>query len=129
MQIRTHKGNSASFFHTAALRLVWFLALVVPVAVCHAQVTIVQLSDTHIAEQHSPHAAANLRKAVSMINALHPDAVVVTGDIGENLMAWQVARNILKGLRVPLFYAPGNHDVHLHYVKQYRSVFGPDYYR
>jgi 3',5'-cyclic-AMP phosphodiesterase len=107
---------------------IWILALVFP-AVCHGQVTIVQLSDTHIASQHAPHAAANLRKAVSMINALHPDAVVVTGDIGETVGAWQIARSILKGLTVPVFYAPGNHDVHLHNVGQYRSVFGPDYYR
>src|SRR5262249_42890050 len=109
--------------------LLWTLILGVSAAASQAQVTIVQLSDTHIAEPHSPHAADNLRKAVSMINALHPDAVVVTGDIGENAMAWQIARSILKGLRVPLFYVPGNHDVHLHNVAQYRKVFGPDYYR
>ena len=128
MQIQTHEGSSARWHRTGVVLLVWILALVFP-AVCHGQVTIVQLSDTHIGSPHAPHAADNLRKAVSMINALHPDAVVVSGDIGENVMAWQIARTILKGLRVPLFYAPGNHDVHLHNVNQYRSVFGPDYYR
>ena len=109
--------------------LLWALALSVSTGICRAQVTIVQLSDVHIGLSQAPHAAQNLRQAVSMINALHPDAVVVSGDIGENPTAWQVAKNILKGLQVPLFYAPGNHDVHLHNVNQYRSVFGPDYYR
>ena len=33
-----------------------------------AQVTIAQLSDTHIGEQHSPHSVDNLRRAVDMIN-------------------------------------------------------------
>jgi 3',5'-cyclic AMP phosphodiesterase CpdA len=109
--------------------VVWTFALTASAVMCCGQITIVQLSDTHIAEQHSPHAADNLRHAVQMINALHPDAVVVTGDIGENVAAWQVARTILKGLTVPLFYAPGNHDVHTHNVGTYRKVFGPDYYR
>lgn len=104
-------------------------ALSVSTGICGAQVTIVQLSDTHIGISQAPHAAQNLRQAVTMINALHPDAVVVSGDIGENPTAWQIARSILKGLQVALFYAPGNHDVHLHNVNQYRGAFGPDYYR
>src|SRR5262249_48841647 len=113
MQIQMHEGSSARWHRTGVVLLLWVVALVFP-AVCDGQVTIVQLSDTHIASTHAPHAAANLRKAVSMINALHPDAVVVSGDIGETVGAWQIARTILKGLTVPVFYAPGNHDVHLH---------------
>lgn len=93
-----------------------------------AQVTIAQLSDTHIGEQHSPHSADNLRRAVDMINQRHPDAVVLSGDIGEGPDNWQIARQILKGLKAPLYYAPGNHDVHSHDVSRYRSVFGKDYY-
>jgi 3',5'-cyclic AMP phosphodiesterase CpdA len=93
-----------------------------------AQVTIAQISDTHLGEVHSPNAAENLRHAVEMINSRHPDAVVLSGDIGENPQEWQSARQILKGLKAPLYYAPGNHDVHTHDVQQYRSVFGPDYY-
>jgi predicted phosphodiesterase len=93
-----------------------------------AQVRIVQLSDTHIGEQHSPHAADNLRRAVDMINRIHPDAVVLSGDIGEGPDNWQIARKILKGLRSPLFYVPGNHDVHSRDLNRYRSVFGQDYY-
>ena len=94
-----------------------------------AQVTIAQLSDTHLGEKHAPHAAENLRRAVEMINARHPDAVVLSGDIGENPGEWQKAKSILKGLRAPLYYAPGNHDVHSHDLGRYRSAFGRDYYR
>jgi 3',5'-cyclic AMP phosphodiesterase CpdA len=94
-----------------------------------AQVTIAQISDTHLGEAHSPHAAENLRRTVEMVNARHPDAVVLSGDIGENPQEWERARQILKGLRAPLYYAPGNHDVHSNDVERYRAVFGPDYYR
>jgi 3',5'-cyclic AMP phosphodiesterase CpdA len=93
------------------------------------QVTVVQLSDTHIGLLQAPQAAQNLNQAVPMINAIHPDAVVVSGDIGENQADWLMARSILSQLTVPVYYAPGNHDVHTHNVAQYRAVFGPDYYR
>jgi 3',5'-cyclic AMP phosphodiesterase CpdA len=103
-------------------------ALFVPLG-ARAQVTIVQLSDSHLGEQHSPHAVDNLRKAVQMINARHPDAVILSGDIGENPGEWDKAKSILKGLKAPVYYAPGNHDVHSHDVDRYRSAFGKDYYR
>lgn len=64
-----------------------------------------------------------------MVNARHPDAVVVSGDIGENPDEWLRARGILKWLHAPVYYAPGNHDVHSNDVEKYRNVFGPDYYR
>lgn len=93
-----------------------------------AQVTIAQLSDTHLGEQHSPHAADNLRRAVDMINSRHPDAVVLSGDIGENPGEWDKAKSILKKLKAPIYYAPGNHDVHSHDLDRYRGAFGKDYY-
>src|SRR5690348_4324853 len=92
------------------------------------QITLAQISDTHIADKHAPHAADNLKQAVEMINSRHPDAVVLSGDIGENPQAWEDARHILKKLESPLYYVPGNHDVHSHDVDRYRSVFGKDYY-
>src|SRR4029077_1415726 len=36
---------------------------------------------------------------------------------------------ILKWLNAPVYYAPGNHDVHTTDVAKYREVFGPDYFR
>jgi DNA repair exonuclease SbcCD nuclease subunit len=93
-----------------------------------AQVTVAQISDTHIGDKHAPRAVANLRQAVQMINARHPDAVILSGDIGENPQAWEEARSILADLKPPLYYAPGNHDVHSTDVERYRRVFGKDYY-
>lgn len=113
--------------NTHLIFLLLFFFVLPPGAV--AQVTIAQLSDTHLGEQHSPHAADNLRRAVGMINARHPDAVVLSGDIGENPTQWAKAKAILKGLKAPLYYAPGNHDVHTKDVNRYRNAFGRDYYR
>lgn len=115
---------------TALVSLVfWIVTLMASPVIAQGQVTIVQLSDTHIGLSQAPHAVANLNHAVQMINAIHPDAVVVSGDIGENPADWALARSILRNLAAPVFYAPGNHDVHTHNVAQYRGVFGPDYYR
>lgn len=92
------------------------------------QVSIVQISDTHLGDHHAPHAAENLKQAVKMINDRNPDAVILSGDIGENPQAWDEARSILKKLKAPIYYAPGNHDVHSRDVDRYRNVFGKDYY-
>lgn len=100
----------------------------VPGRTVFAQVTVAQISDAHLGEKHSPHAADNLRTTVKMINARRPDAVILSGDIGENPKAWDEAKGILKGLKAPLYYAPGNHDVHSTDVERYRSAFGKDYY-
>jgi len=93
-----------------------------------SEITVAQISDTHLGDKHAPHAAENLRHAVEMLNDRHPDAVVLSGDIGENPEAWEQARSILKKLKPPLYYAPGNHDVHSNDVERYRKVFGKDYY-
>jgi 3',5'-cyclic AMP phosphodiesterase CpdA len=92
------------------------------------QVSIVQISDTHLGDHHAPHAAENLKQAVKMINDRHADAVILSGDIGENPQAWDEARSILKKLDAPLYYVPGNHDVHSNDIDRYRKVFGKDYY-
>lgn len=111
--------------HGAALIIAAILLAAIP---SFAQVTVAQISDTHIGDKHAPHAADNLRQAVQMINARHPDAVILSGDIGENPEAWEKARSILAGLKAPLYYVPGNHDVHSNDVERYRRVFGKDYY-
>lgn len=106
-----------------------FIFLLVFAVRANAQVVIAQISDTHLGESSAPHAFDNLRRAVDMVNARHPDAVIVSGDIGENYDQWLIARGILKWLHAPVYYAPGNHDVHTNDVARYREVFGPDYYR
>ena len=114
---------------TTSLAVAFAAALCMAPQLACAQVTIAQLSDAHIGEQHSPHSKENLKRAVEMINQRHPDAVILSGDIGEGPNNWQVAKQILKGLKAPLYIAPGNHDVHSHDVNRYRDVFGRDYYR
>lgn len=94
-----------------------------------AQVRIAQLSDLHIGLAKAPNAANNLRKAVQIINDRGVDAVVVTGDIGENPKDWEEAREILSHLRAPVHYIPGNHDIHSNDFDRYRHVFGDDFYR
>jgi 3',5'-cyclic AMP phosphodiesterase CpdA len=123
--MRRHIARFRSVLFAFALSV---LILVLPSA-GNAQVTIAQISDTHLGEAHSPHAFDNLRRTVDMVNARHPDAVIVSGDIGENYDEWLRARGILKWLHAPVYYAPGNHDVHSTDVEKYREVFGPDYYR
>jgi 3',5'-cyclic AMP phosphodiesterase CpdA len=95
-----------------------------------ADVTIAQISDTHLGEKHSPRAAEQLRQAVEMINARHPDAVILSGDIGESPEEREQAKTILKVLTAPLYYVPGNHDIgDTNSLARYRQQFGPDYYR
>ncbi len=109
--------------------LVWCASLLF-VAASPPDVTIAQLSDTHLGEEHSPQAAANLREAVAMINVRHPDAVILSGDIGENEKEREQVKMIIKDLSAPVYYVPGNHDVHnTNDLESYRKQFGPDYYR
>ncbi|HVV00098.1 MAG TPA: metallophosphoesterase [Verrucomicrobiae bacterium] len=96
----------------------------------NADITIAQLSDTHLGVKHNPDAAVNLRMAVEMINARKPDAVILSGDIGEGPANREMAKEILKKLSAPLYYVPGNHEIHsTNSLAAYRKAFGPDYYR
>lgn len=64
-----------------------------------------------------------------MINVRHPDAVILSGDIGENQQDRELVKTILKVLNAPVYYVPGNHDVHdTNDIEIYRKQFGPDYY-
>ena len=86
--------------------------------------TIVQLSDFHYEEEFS---AVPIRGSVELVNGLHPDLVVLTGDfvtvpmLHFGLHAARVAANavfpcaaILSGIKAPLgsFAILGNHDAH-----------------
>ncbi|HWG39997.1 MAG TPA: metallophosphoesterase [Candidatus Acidoferrales bacterium] len=119
----------AALFQCVLFALVCCAVVLALPSVSRAQVTIAQISDTHLGEPQAPHAFDNLRRTVDMVNARRPDAVIVSGDVGENYDQWLIARGILKWLHAPVYYAPGNHDVHTTDVQKYREVFGPDYYR
>ena len=102
-----------------------FLCCVLPAA---AQITIAHISDTHLGLKRAPAAAGNLRRVVEMVNQRHPDAVIVSGDIGETPEAWKQARELLSKVKAPVYYVPGNHDDSANTVGRFRSVFGKDYY-
>jgi 3',5'-cyclic AMP phosphodiesterase CpdA len=94
-------------------------------------VTIAQISDSHIGLVRAPEASENLRKVVQMVNQRNPDAVIVTGDIGEGERAWDEAKKIFSGLKPKVFYIPGNHDVTANKPQSlaaWRADFGNDYY-
>jgi len=94
-------------------------------------IVIAQISDTHIGLARAPEASENLRKIVEMVNQRNPDAVIVTGDIGEREDAWDEAKKIFSGLKPKVFYIPGNHDVTANKPQslgKWRADFGNDYY-
>ena len=92
------------------------------------QIVIAQISDTHLGLARAPEAAENLRWVVEQVNQRHPDAVIVTGDIGERPQAWEQAKQILEGLKADnILYIPGNHDDTADNVGRWREFWGPDY--
>src|SRR5256885_3959085 len=96
-----------------------------------SNIVIAQISDSHIGLGRAPEASENLRKVVEMVNQRNPDAVIVTGDIGERESAWDEAKKIFSGLKPKVFYLPGNHDVTAskpQSMAAWRADFGNDYY-
>jgi len=93
-----------------------------------AQITVAHISDTHLGLKRAPAAAGALRRVVEMVNQRHPDAVIVSGDIGETPEAWKQAREILGKVKAPVYYVPGDHDDSANTADRFRSVFGKDYY-
>ncbi|HMD03490.1 MAG TPA: metallophosphoesterase [Candidatus Baltobacteraceae bacterium] len=79
--------------------------------------SFVQISDSHIGfnQPANDHVAATLKLAVDRINALpqQPAFVIHTGDVTHLSKAAQFddAKNILAGLKAPLYTIPGEHDM------------------
>ena len=107
-----------------------FLAFLLWSPAAFAQATIVQISDTHIGLSTAPNALQHLQTVVNQINAMspQPDAVIVSGDIGETTSAWTTAKNTLANLKAVVYFCPGNHDIHTTNIATYRQYFGNDYY-
>ena len=97
-------------------------------------IVIAQISDTHVGLPRSPKTnepidtRAQLARVVELIHERHPDAVIVSGDIGETPEGWQQARQLLSRLSVPVYFLPGNHDETGHNLERYRTAFGSDFY-
>ncbi len=79
----------------------------------------------------------NLSQAIEAANRLHPDFVVICGDLvnrRNNLQQREAFRQTVEKLdkNIPLFLVPGNHDLGNtptpQSIETYRNNFGPDYY-
>ena len=84
---------------------------------------IVQISDIHCGPMFNREA---LRTAIKEVNALSPDAVVVTGDITENGIQseFKQATKELKQLRAKsIIYVSGNHDYRSTGYLLFRQLF------
>lgn len=73
-----------------------------------------QISDTHIGfnKAANPDPAATTREAIGKLNTLQPNFVLHTGDISHLSKAseFDTAAELLKALRCPVHYVPGEHD-------------------
>jgi predicted MPP superfamily phosphohydrolase len=74
--------------------------------------TIVQLSDLHLGHFHDP---AAMERLAHRVNALHPDLVVITGDLFDGMTdGMPEFEEPLKRLRATygVFFVSGNHEVY-----------------
>jgi 3',5'-cyclic AMP phosphodiesterase CpdA len=94
--------------------------------------SFVQISDSHIGfnKGANPDVSGTLRKAIdranlTALNMKAPDFMLHTGDITQNSKAaeFDIAAELIKGFRSPVFYVPGEHDF-VDDGEQYRQRFG-----
>src|SRR5437667_10371850 len=88
---------------------------------------LVQLSDPHVgATWGVGDPVAGLRAAVESVRRLPdaPDAVLMSGDLADNAAhgEYELVRQLLGQLGVPVYVLPGNHD---HRDKPRRQFDGP----
>jgi Icc protein len=104
-----------------------------PTATRAATVTVVQISDVHLAAVASDAADgpdAGLARAVELILPLAPDLVLLTGDIADDgsPAAYRRVRTVTSRLDATILATPGNHDdvvaLHAEFGVAADSVFG-----
>lgn len=98
------------------------------------QWSFVQMCDPQLGFNHYEEDKARFRQAVRQINRLHPDFVVVCGDLvnGASKQSYADFNQIKSGFAMPCYCAPGNHDVGntptLATLQRYRQLEGRDYF-
>jgi 3',5'-cyclic AMP phosphodiesterase CpdA len=96
--------------------------------------TFVQICDTQLGMGGYEHDVNSFKQAVSQINALKPDFVVICGDLVDKADDKSFAdfNEIKAGLAVPCYCVAGNHDIGNNptpeSLEYYRNVVGKDYY-
>jgi 3',5'-cyclic AMP phosphodiesterase CpdA len=103
----------------------------------HKPFFIIQLSDPQIGFYKDSTAleVARYKKAVAIVNRLHPDFVVITGDLinnagNEDQLTKFRHVTAMVDPDIPVFLTPGNHDVGntptVNSVEYYKSLYGYD---
>lgn len=103
--------------------------------------SVVQLTDPQFGfysgNQGFEKETENYTKAIAVANKIHPDFVIVTGDlVNKPFDEAQISeyKRISGKLsrKIPMYQAAGNHDVGneptIESIKKYRQLFGKDYY-
>ena len=93
-----------------------------------------QVCDTQLGFGSYERDLVAFKQAVTQINALGPDFVLICGDLVNtpDEQSYADFNRIRSGLEVPCYCAPGNHDVGnsptQESLRRYRTVVGEDYY-
>jgi putative phosphoesterase len=90
------------------------------------QITILQLSDTHIRQSENFNQVA-LMKTIEKINNLNPDYIIHLGDITEEGTKedYELAKKLLSKIGKPIIYIIGNHDARNVGYELFPKYFGP----
>ena len=128
--MKTHK----TFRYTFLVCLLYAFFLNVVTIQAQQSFSFVQLCDPQLGFGGYRHDSLTLCQAVRQINEIHPDFVVICGDLVHepNDTSFSDLRAILSDLAVPYHAAPGNHDVEnnptIESLAYYRSTIGADYF-
>ena len=126
------------FLHTAGLGVV---AMTAPSCVSQPSrgarqlpFTFAQLCDPQLGYGGYAHDMASFQQAITQLNALRPDFVVICGDLVNraNESSYADFLKLKAELTVPCHCVPGNHDLGrksaLEALQNYRKLIGRDYY-
>ncbi len=108
--------------------------------------TFIHITDFHVGDYRglpeNPYETLkhrNIKKCIEEINLLHPDFVIISGDLVfgqihpfDYLYEYPLCYNMLQQIDVPTFLVPGNHDGYHHIVldglELWNDYFGPHYH-
>jgi outer membrane protein assembly factor BamB/3',5'-cyclic AMP phosphodiesterase CpdA len=109
---RKHEERHLNFFFVIPSLLRVFVALLLVASPAWADFRFVHISDPHFGAGENHVTDAKLFKEISELNP-RPAFVVATGDICEygTPSEYELLKEALKSLAMPLHVAPGNHDV------------------